>query len=345
MSKGGQSSFPSSLVMFLFWSCLWSPSRIARFGLRIPVSTCVLRNTLFFAQLCQFFRGLFHWNSRCPWFLCPLGLGFHRSPFFPCQRVFLPPWFLWVAHNWYRCQHSNQPRHRCSRRYHRWISLSCYLERGVAFYEIIVLLFLYMFLVSICQLKMQRRSMCIFLCRYIPMHHLLQAELGCYAQLFSVFFNHAPELITLKRSKFYILYEILIHPFCMLSYVLQQPTNRISVVTSKPFDTSYTILLYEVFADIDYLFFRQMLVIERRVWSFNKISVTSQTKIPLVFCSVLSLFDYIFSIFLMIIPTPRIRASNIYYPSRSSHIITERVIVSPYIKVSNLGHSQKFITL
>jgi len=88
------------------------------------------------------------------------------------------------------------------------------------------------------------------------MRHLLQTELGYYAQLSSVFFNHRPQLITFKWCKIQISYEIIIHLFCMLGHILQQSAYGIPMMACNPFYTPYPVLFHQMLAYVDYFILR-----------------------------------------------------------------------------------------
>ena len=82
-----------------------------------------------------------------------------------------------------------------------------------------------------------------------------QGMFGLPGSIFFCFFYKVPYFIAFERCESEGLYEALIHLCCMLSHILQQSTYSVSVVTGYPLDTPYTVLLYQMFANIDYFTF------------------------------------------------------------------------------------------
>ncbi len=153
----------------------------------------------------------------------------------------------------------------------------------------------------------------------ISRHHLLQTELGSYAQLSSVFFNHAPQLIAFKWSKSHFLYEIIVHLLCMFSQVFQQSANGITMMSSNPFNTSYPILLYQMLAYVDYFILRQVFPVKWGVRCLDKPGTAVIAVVLLMPCPILPPLNNVLSMFLQKVSTFQILTGNFNLTPRSRH--------------------------
>ena len=155
------------------------------------------------------------------------------------------------------------------------------------------------------------------------MHHLPQTELSRLAQLFSVFFNGAPELIAFKGSEAKVLYEVFIHLLCMLCHVLKNISYGISVVPRYPFNAAYTILLNQVLTDVYDLVLREVLVIQWCIGGLDKPVMAVVAVVLLMPCTILASFHYVFPFLLQVIAASGILARYIYFAPWSCHFASQ----------------------
>lgn len=176
------------------------------------------------------------------------------------------------------------------------------------------------------------------------MRHRLQRNCCFRCQHSFAFFYECPQLIAFSRCQLQILYQIIIHQFCMFRHICQQIPYRIPMMTRYSLNTPYSIFLDKVFAYRFDLFLRKMFMIKWGVWRLDKPFSTMVAVILLMACGVLSTFEYILFVFFQIVFTKVIRTGNVDFSSRSAHTIALIVWKNRYIMLSILGHYPIYIS-
>src|SRR3989338_8447585 len=135
------------------------------------------------------------------------------------------------------------------------------------------------------------------LCKYSPTVHLAQA-IPCLRTQFSFrFFYERPKLINLVRRKVKIMYKIICHKLRMSGEIIQQMTDRITMMFGRTLNRTNTFFLDELSTNLFYFTFTQLLIVEGSAFCLNKIFITMQTRKSLMTCRILSSFNNILAMF------------------------------------------------
>jgi hypothetical protein len=107
--------------------------------------------------------------------------------------------------------------------------------------------------------------------------------------------------------------------FCVLSHIFEESADCIAMVTGDSLYGSDSVFLDKQFSDFCDFFFGKAFSVDRGEFGFGEEVVAMETFVQLVACTILSIFDYVFSLFFQIIFAVNVLTSHGINASWASH--------------------------